>query len=78
MLDACLSGVLAGNIFSQKQKEKAPEPFDSGTFLGPSEKIRTSGLLNPIPKMTARNSMFQLFTGEKCRVEACNVSPAWI
>ena len=28
--------------------ETIPKPFDFRTFLGPSEKIRTSGLLNPI------------------------------
>ena len=28
--------------------ETIPKPFDFRTFLGPSEKIRTSGLLNPM------------------------------
>ena len=37
----------------QKSYEKVLKPFDFRTFSGPSDWIRTSGLLNPIQEKSA-------------------------
>ena len=51
VLESRLDEESSRNVLNPKGYKKALKPFDFRTFYGPSDWIRTSGLLNPIAQL---------------------------